>query len=120
MSRVLTTITAADIEEHREALCQWAEANKLDPKDVAAGPGLTVERTGRRTSIVYQEIQRGADGRALVDPSTPDEVWTVRKATPLISPLDDHGYPAADDHGAGHSQANLTLGDQTPGEGPPP
>ncbi|WP_327337388.1 hypothetical protein OG384_14910 [Streptomyces sp. NBC_01324] len=94
-STVITTITAADIEQHREQLCQWAEANGLDPQAVAAAPGVTIERSGKRLVIVWRQFQLDDQGRRMVDPADPTVAWTVRKATPLTSPLATHGYPAA-------------------------
>ncbi|MFF1281062.1 hypothetical protein [Streptomyces sp. NPDC058299] len=108
-SRVLATISAEDIERHREALITWAEANGLDPRNVAQRPGLTIERTGTRTVICYREIQRNDQGLALMDPDTPDQAWTIKRAAPLRLPLPDL------------EQANpVTPSDHTPGGGPPP
>lgn len=90
-STVITTITAADIERHREQLCQWAKANGLDPKDIASGPGLTIERTGKRLVIVWRQFQDDDQGRRMADPADPQQAWTVRKASGLTSPLADHG-----------------------------
>lgn len=92
-TRIIETITAKDIDEHREVLCQWARANGIDPEDVAAGPGMTVERTGRRTVIVYHQIQRGGDGLALRDDS--GGRLEVRTAVPLVEILELHGYPGS-------------------------
>lgn len=113
MSQVLYTITTEDIERHREQLCQWAAANGIEPNDVAAGPGVTVERAGKRVVIVWQQIQRDQYGRYLAGGEVFDQVWTVRKATPLISPLQDHGLG-----GLAAALKALTLGDQTPGRDP--
>lgn len=96
-TRVLATITAQAIDRHREALCAWATANGIDPKGIAASPGLTIERSGRRgVSILYRELQRTTDGRSLPDPDRPDEAWTVRKATPMTRPLSDFGLTLSD------------------------
>lgn len=100
MSHVLAAISAEDIARHRNVLCQWAEANGINPVNIAASPGLTVERTGRRTHIVYREIQRDAEGHAHLDPANPHEMLTIRKATPLISPLEDHGYQDPEANGS--------------------
>lgn len=93
ISRVLMSITADDIEQHREQLCQWAQANGLDPKDVAANPGLTIEQSGKRTVIVWRQFQRDDQGRIMPDPADPTIAWTVRKATRMTSPPAEHGYP---------------------------
>jgi hypothetical protein len=96
-TRVLVTITEQAIDRHREALCAWATANGIDPRRIASRPGLTIERSGRRgLSIVYRELQRDVDGRWLPDPDRPDEVWTVRKATPMTRPLAEFGLTASD------------------------
>ncbi|MCD2461964.1 hypothetical protein MBT42_00125 [Streptomyces sp. MBT42] len=97
-TRVITSITAEDIEQHREVLCAWARANGLEPNDVAAGPGLTVERVGRRTVIVYSEFQRGADGKRLVDLDKAEAV-TVRRSVTQVETLAQHGYPESDPTG---------------------
>ncbi|MGW3330278.1 hypothetical protein ACWDF9_06985 [Streptomyces rubiginosohelvolus] len=91
-STVLMTITAGDIEQHREQLCQWAQANGLDPKDIASAPGVTIERTGKRTDIIWRQFQRDDQGRIMPDPADPTIVWTVRKATRMTSPPAEHGY----------------------------
>lgn len=90
-TRTIATITAEDIDQHREALCEWAKANGIEPENVAASPGLTVERVGRRTVIVYHEFQRDARGWLQLDPDTPDKAWTVKRSTPLRVPLPDLG-----------------------------
>lgn len=89
-TRVLMTISASDIDEHREQLCTWATDNGLVPKDVAAAPGLTIERTGRRTVIAYAEYQRDDQGRIMADPADPSSAWTIPRATPLVRPLADY------------------------------
>lgn len=91
-STVLMTITADDIEQHRDALCRWAKANGLDPNNIASAPGLTIERSGKGRSIVWHEFQRDDQGRIMPDPADPTVVWTVRKATRMISLPGDHGY----------------------------
>lgn len=78
-SRVLTTITAEDIQVHRAALCAWAEANRLD-LDRVAEDTITVEAVGGRTVICYREIQCDLAGRPLVDPSQPAGALTVRRS----------------------------------------
>ncbi|MBP2583020.1 hypothetical protein J3A78_003498 [Streptomyces sp. PvR006] len=93
-TRVIETITAEDIARHRAALCAWAEANGLVPKDVADRPGITVERVGRRTVIVFHEYQRGADGKVLVDLDRGEGV-TVRRSVTQVETLAQHGYPGA-------------------------
>ncbi|MET9702306.1 hypothetical protein [Streptomyces griseus] len=90
-STTITTITAGDIAEHREQLCQWAEANGLNPTDIASAPGVTIERTGKRTVIVWRQFQRDDQGRIMADPADPTTAWTVRKASRLTSPLAAHG-----------------------------
>ncbi|KUN34820.1 hypothetical protein AQJ30_27515 [Streptomyces longwoodensis] len=87
-TRVLATITQADIERHREALCEWARANGIEPRDIAAAPGLTVEQVGERTVIVYWEFQRSAGA-----------LW-VRRAARLRVPL-----PALGDHSKDHPES---------------
>ncbi|MFE7509740.1 hypothetical protein ACFU8I_00640 [Streptomyces sp. NPDC057540] len=93
-ARVITSITTEDIAQYREALCAWAEANGLVPRDVADKPGITVERVGRRTVIVYREYQRGADGKVLVDRDASEAV-TVRRSVTQVETLAQHGYPEA-------------------------
>ncbi|NUP16483.1 MAG: hypothetical protein HOZ81_10335 [Streptomyces sp.] len=95
-SAVIATITAAGMERHRERLCQWAEANGLDPKDIASAPGVAIERSGRRIVIVWRQFQRDDQGRIMIDPADPTDAWTVRRASRLTSPLDDHGLAGAD------------------------
>ncbi|MEU5664748.1 hypothetical protein [Streptomyces longwoodensis] len=99
-TRVLATITQADIERHREALCEWARANGIEPRDIAAAPGLTVEQVGERTVIVYWEFQRSAGGAVLVDPKRPGEPLWVRRAARLRVPL-----PALGDHSEDHPES---------------
>ncbi|MET8765850.1 hypothetical protein [Streptomyces sp. NPDC004658] len=82
-SRVLKTINAQDMERHREALIAWAQANGLDPRNVAQTPGLTIERAGHRTVICYEEIQRDDQDRPMVDPADPPQVWTIKRAAAL-------------------------------------
>ncbi|MGW1930456.1 hypothetical protein [Streptomyces sp. NPDC001919] len=94
-TRVITSITAKDIDRHREVLRAWAEANGLVPTDVAAGPGLTVERVGRRTVIVFHQYQRGADGKVLVDWDKNEPV-TVKRSVTQVETLAQHGYPESD------------------------
>ncbi|MFF3060875.1 hypothetical protein [Streptomyces sp. NPDC057909] len=89
-TRVLTTISEHDIREHRELLCTWATDNGLAPENVAAAPGLTIERTGRRTVIAYAEYQRDDQGRIMVDPADPSSAWTIPRTTPLVRPLADY------------------------------
>ncbi|TXS35729.1 hypothetical protein [Streptomyces sp. OR43] len=85
--RVLATITADDVAEQRAALCAWAKDNGLAPEDVAASPGLTVEKRGRRTVIVYAEFQRDDQGRIMTDPADPSSAWTIPRTAPLVGPL---------------------------------
>jgi hypothetical protein len=85
--RVLTTISATDMDEQRAALCAWAKDNGLVPEDVAASPGMTVERHGRRTVIVYAEFQRDDQGRIMTDPADPREAWVISRTSPLVTPL---------------------------------
>ncbi|KFK91501.1 hypothetical protein IX27_00260 [Streptomyces sp. JS01] len=92
-STVLMTITEDDVHKHREALCRWVEANGLNPKDIASAPGVTIERTGKRTDIVWRQFQRDDQGRIMSDPADPTTAWTVRKATRMTSPPAEHGYP---------------------------
>ncbi|MFE5514471.1 hypothetical protein ACFQ9J_28450 [Streptomyces sp. NPDC056529] len=94
-TRIIETITTKDMERHREVLCAWAEANGLVPKNIAADPGLTVERVGRRTVIVFHEYQRGADGKILVDWDACEAV-TVRRSVTQVETLAQHGYPGSD------------------------
>jgi hypothetical protein len=89
-TRVLTTISASDVDEHRELLCMWATDNGLIPENMASAPGLTIERTGRRTVIAYAEFQRDDQGRIMVDPADPDIPWTIPRTTPLVRPLSDY------------------------------
>ncbi|WP_432114028.1 hypothetical protein [Streptomyces sp. S1] len=96
--RIIKTITAEDIERHREVLCAWATANGLVPKDIAAGPGVTVERVARRTVIVFHEFQRGADGRILFDADRGDAM-VIRRAVTQVETLAQHGYPGSDPAG---------------------
>lgn len=93
-TRIITTITAEDIDEHREVLCAWARANGIEPEDVAAGPGMSVERTGRRTVIVYHQIHRGGDGLVLRDDS--GARLEIKTAVPLVETLAQHRYPGSD------------------------
>lgn len=88
--RVLVTITEQDMEQRRAELCRWYELNGLVPANVAATQ-VTVERVGNRQVIVYDEIQRSQDGRALVHPDDPERVWTVRRSSPLRVSLIDSG-----------------------------
>ncbi|MFE4311509.1 hypothetical protein ACFRR6_36250, partial [Streptomyces sp. NPDC056891] len=64
----------------------------------AAGPGLTVERVGRRTVIVFSEFQRDADGKRLVDLDKAEAV-TVRRSVTQVETLTQHGYPESDPTG---------------------
>jgi hypothetical protein len=92
-------ITAEDMARHRTALCEWAKANGIEPRDVAATPGVTIEQAGQRQVIVYREFQRAASGSILADPDHPGQPLTVRRATRLqvpLPPLDDQ----PDDHSA--------------------
>lgn len=89
---ILRTITAAQVEQHRETLCRWVEANGIDPKSVAIEE-LTVETDGKQTVIRYQEIQRSPEGRPLVDPEDRDKVWHIERTTPQLAGLDGFGYP---------------------------
>ena len=89
---VLRTISAAQIEEHRDFLCRWAEANGLDPKAIAV-ERVTVEEIGRQTVIRYQEIQRSPEGRPLIDPDHGDKVWVIERTMPQVAALDSFGYP---------------------------
>ncbi len=93
-TRIIATITAEDIDKHREVLCAWAQANGIKPDNVAARPGMSVERTGRRTVIVYHQIQRGGDGLVLRDDN--GDRLEIKTAVPLVATLDEHGYPASD------------------------
>ncbi len=94
-ARVITTITAEDIAQHRDVLCAWARANGLVPGDIAAGPGVTVEQAGRRTVIVYHQFQRSADGMVLADPDQGGAL-TVRRSVTQVETLTEHGYPGSD------------------------
>lgn len=96
-SRVLATITEEDIHRHREVLISWAEANGLDPHAIAQRPGLTIERTGNHTVIVYQEFQRDDQGRKMIDPDTPDQAWMITRAARLRVPLPDLDQPTTSD-----------------------
>jgi hypothetical protein len=89
---VLRTISAAQVEEHRELLCRWAEANGIDPKSVALD-AVTVEKGDGQAVIRYQEIQRSPEGRPLVDPNHSDRVWLIERTAPQVVGLDSFGYP---------------------------
>ncbi|MDX3087179.1 hypothetical protein PV620_30205 [Streptomyces sp. ME02-6978a] len=93
MSHVLASINAQAMETYREALCQWARANGLEPTNIAAAPGVTVEQVGKRTVIVYWEFQRGDDGRILADPSASTQALMVRRSVTQVETLAQHGYP---------------------------
>jgi hypothetical protein len=97
-ARVLATITPEDMARHRDALCEWAKANGIEPRDVAARPGVTIEQTGQRKVIVYREFQRAADGSIQAHPDRPGEALTVRRAARLRVPL-----PTLDDQPDDHS-----------------
>lgn len=99
-TRVLATITAEDMARHRAALCDWARANGIEPQDVAAKPGLTIEQTGQRKVIVYWQFQRASDGNVLGDPDHPGEALTVRRAARLRVPL-----PALEDQSGNYSES---------------
>jgi len=92
MSHVLASISAQDMETYREVLCQWARANGLEPSDIAAAPGVTVEQVGKRTVIVYWQYQRDGDGRILVDPSDNAQALMVRRSVTQVETLAQHGY----------------------------
>ncbi|MFJ2259485.1 hypothetical protein ACIOKD_14285 [Streptomyces sp. NPDC087844] len=94
-TRTITTITAEDIDTHREVLCAWATANGIEPEDVVARTGMTIQRTGRRTVIVYHQFQRSQDGKILFDDDAQAGLM-IRMAVPLVETLAQHGYPASD------------------------
>jgi hypothetical protein len=89
---VLRTISAAQIEEHRDILCRWVEANGIKPATVAI-EDMTVEKDVGRTVIRYQEIQRSPEARPLVDPDGSDRVWLIERIAPQSVDLDSFGYP---------------------------
>jgi pyrroloquinoline quinone (PQQ) biosynthesis protein C len=89
---VLRTISADQVEQHRELLCRWVEANGIDPKTVAIEE-MTVETDGKQAVIRYQEIQRSPEGRSLIDPECSDRAWRIERTAPQLTDLDDFGYP---------------------------
>ncbi|MCD2465541.1 hypothetical protein MBT42_18465 [Streptomyces sp. MBT42] len=114
-TRVITSITAEDIESSTARCCaRGPGANGLEPNDVAAGPGLTVERVGRRTVIVYSEFQRGADGKRLVDLDKAEAV-TVRRSVTQVGDARSARLP-----GVRPDRLTVTVCDRTPGGRPPP
>ncbi|MFF2954321.1 hypothetical protein ACFVVU_23625 [Kitasatospora sp. NPDC057965] len=86
-SRVLTTITPKQVDEHRELLCRWLKANSIDPKAVSSDLPLTIEQTGDRIVICYHEFQLSQDGHKLIDPDNRTQAWTVRRAVDQLVPL---------------------------------
>lgn len=73
-------ITEADVRQHRPVLCEWAEANGLDPNRVDRS-GLTIEQHGDHKVIAYSEIQVDARGRKILGPGTGRALRLHRTAT---------------------------------------
>jgi predicted exporter len=90
-----TVITPTDIEQHRAALCAWAEDNGIDPKTATMDP-ITIRPVGDRALIEYRAYLVDANGRWRMDPDHPHQALTVRCVAKLISPLAAHGLDAGD------------------------
>ncbi|MER8220329.1 hypothetical protein ABTZ58_06975 [Streptomyces sp. NPDC094143] len=94
MTHEHTVITATDIEQHRAALCAWAEANGIDPKTIALSP-FTICTRGDHAVIEYRAFLVDEEGRRLFDRDEQDAL-TVTRTARLVSPLAAHGLDAGD------------------------
>ncbi|MGW6603315.1 hypothetical protein [Streptomyces sp. NPDC055036] len=109
-TRVLATITREDIQAHRARLSAWAVANGLDPTRIAETL-ITVEQVSGRTVICYQELQRDARGRLILDPAGHAEALTVRRAVDQRVSLEAAGFLLADAGPSESAGAEVTQGD---------
>jgi hypothetical protein len=83
---VLRLIREAEIEANRQALCDWLNANSVDPKHVV-DHWLSIERDDDQTVIRYQQYRTTEDGSRLVDPDDDSQAWSEELAVPLVVEL---------------------------------
>ncbi|MFF7576866.1 hypothetical protein ACFZBE_18050 [Streptomyces sp. NPDC008061] len=79
---VLRLIQGDELSEHREALCEWLKANDIDPMSVR-DRWISIELVAGSRVIRYRAFKVTTDGRRLVDPDDPTEVWSELMSRPL-------------------------------------
>jgi hypothetical protein len=89
---VLRLIREAEIEQHREALCDWLHANNVDPKHVV-DHWLSIERDDDQTVIRYQQYKTTEDGSRLVDPDHDGQARSEERTVLLAVELE---FPPAE------------------------
>ncbi|WP_431935809.1 hypothetical protein [Micromonospora sp. RP3T] len=75
-------------EHHREALCEWLNANGVDPGEVPVGAGFEIHDGQLTVEVVVQK-----DGCAVVADRGFDGVLRTTRVVPLQAPFPDLGYP---------------------------
>lgn len=83
---VLRLITRAEIERHREALCEWLSANGVDP-DQVVDRWLSIELADDERLIRFRVYRVTAGGRRLMDPDDQSRAWAEERTVPLVIEL---------------------------------
>ena len=71
--------------DQRQRAIDWARANGLNENDVSAGKAIEIGEG----AIAYHRIVRAENGRALLHPTRPDEMWLEPEIARYLVPLPD-------------------------------
>ncbi|MEU6736057.1 hypothetical protein ABZ929_23170 [Streptomyces physcomitrii] len=85
-----TVVTAADMERRWEALCSWAVANGLDPRQIARD-SLVICRHGGRPAIEYRAFVLDELGRNRLDPRHDYRCLTTTRTARMTRALTEYG-----------------------------
>ncbi|WP_263165417.1 hypothetical protein [Streptomyces sp. SCSIO ZS0520] len=78
------------MKTHRDALCTWAVANGLDPRQIAQQP-ITIRPHGNHTVIEYRAFVLDKQGRHQLDPQHQHQALTTTRTTRLTRALAEFG-----------------------------
>jgi hypothetical protein len=85
---VLKLIQQPEIDQHREALCQWLRDNGINPDNVA-DQWISIELVDGQQVIRYREYKTTANGQRLIDPDDDRQGWTELRTAPMAVDLDN-------------------------------
>lgn len=85
------------IRRHRRQLCDWVQANGIDPDHIPDHHPIRVEEGKGGPVIHYRAYILTDDGAKQLDPDRPDEALTEDRTTPCTVPPPDLSAAAQPD-----------------------
>lgn len=87
MTTVLRLIRLDEAGDHRTQLCDWLQANSLDPK-LISDQWISIEQADSGAGVIrYRQYKVTPAGHRIVDPGDHTKAWAEERTTLLMVQL---------------------------------